>query len=48
MRRWRALMMLLSGASLGFGFLWAFFDQDYLGWHDRMTRTYLTLENRQS
>jgi uncharacterized RDD family membrane protein YckC len=43
-RRWRALVMVLSGASLGFGFLWALFDQDMLCWHDRMTRTYLTLE----
>ena len=25
---------------LGLGVLWAFFDGDRLGWHDRMTRTY--------
>jgi uncharacterized RDD family membrane protein YckC len=44
LRRWRALLMVLSGASMGFGFLWALFDQDTLCWHDRMTRTYLILE----
>jgi uncharacterized RDD family membrane protein YckC len=44
LRRWRALLMVLSGASIGFGFLWALFDQDTLCWHDRMTRTYLILE----
>jgi uncharacterized RDD family membrane protein YckC len=41
LRRWRALVMMLSGASLGLGFLWALFDEDNLCWHDRMTRTYL-------
>jgi uncharacterized RDD family membrane protein YckC len=48
MRSRRALTMVLSCASLGFGFLWALFDQDCLGWHDRMTRTYLTLESQQT
>jgi hypothetical protein len=41
LRRWRALVMVLSCASLGLGFLWALFDDDNLCWHDRMTRTYL-------
>jgi hypothetical protein len=36
--------MVLSAVSLGFGFLWALFDQDSLCWHDKMTRTYLTME----
>ena len=44
-RRWRALIMVLSFAALGFGFLWALFDQDNLCWHDKMTRTYLTRES---
>jgi hypothetical protein len=44
LRRWRALIMVLSFAALGFGFLWALFDQDNLCWHDKMTRTYLTME----
>ena len=25
---------------LGLGLLWALLDEDRLGWHDRMTRTY--------
>jgi uncharacterized RDD family membrane protein YckC len=40
-RRWRALAMLISCISLGLGFAWAFFDEDTLCWHDRITRTYL-------
>ena len=35
--------MILSAVSLGLGFAWAFFDEDTLCWHDRMTRTYSTL-----
>ncbi len=31
---------LLSALPLGLGFLWSLFDEDRLGWHDRMTRTY--------
>lgn len=38
-RRWRALAMVVSYASLGLGFLWAIVDEDGLGWHDRITRT---------
>jgi uncharacterized RDD family membrane protein YckC len=41
-RRWRALLMVLSCVSLGFGFFWAFLDEDNLCWHDKMTHTYLT------
>jgi len=32
--------MLLSALPLGLGFFWSFFDEDTLGWHDRITRTY--------
>jgi uncharacterized RDD family membrane protein YckC len=32
--------LLLSALPLGLGFLWAIFDEDSLGWHDRITRTY--------
>ena len=39
LRRWRALAMVVSCASLGLGFLWAIVDEDGLGWHDRITRT---------
>ena len=38
-RRWRALAIIVSCASLGLGFLWAIVDEDGLGWHDRITRT---------
>ncbi len=39
MRR-RILAMALSAAPVGLGFLWAAFDEDCLGWHDRMSRMY--------
>jgi uncharacterized RDD family membrane protein YckC len=41
-RRLRALMLVLSCASLGLGFAWALVDEDQLCWHDRISRTYLT------
>ena len=37
----RALAMVLSCVSLGLGFAWAMVDEDNLGWHDRITKTYL-------
>lgn len=40
-RRWRVLASLLSGVSLGLGFVWCFLDEDALCWHDRITRTHL-------
>jgi uncharacterized RDD family membrane protein YckC len=39
MRR-RIGAVLLSASPLGLGILWAFFDDDRLGWHDRISRTY--------
>jgi uncharacterized RDD family membrane protein YckC len=39
MRR-RFMALLLSASPLGLGVLWAFFDDDRLGWHDRISRTY--------
>jgi len=41
-RRWRALAMVVSCISVGFGFAWALLDPDGLCWHDKITRTYLT------
>jgi uncharacterized RDD family membrane protein YckC len=38
--RFRVGALLLSAMPLGLGFLWTFFDEDHLGWHDRITRTY--------
>lgn len=39
MRR-RIFIAALSLCSLGLGFLWAFLDDDGLGWHDRVSRMY--------
>jgi hypothetical protein len=39
MRR-RILALVLSSASLGLGVLWAFLDDERLGWHDRISRMY--------
>ncbi|WP_150132942.1 RDD family protein [Acidisarcina polymorpha] len=38
--RQRVGALLLSASPLGLGILWAFFDDDRLGWHDRISRTY--------
>jgi len=38
-RRGRAIAMMVSAAPLGLGFLWAFFDEDTLCWHDRITQS---------
>lgn len=40
-RAHRALAMMVSCISLGMGFAWTMLDEDSLGWHDRITRTYL-------
>jgi uncharacterized RDD family membrane protein YckC len=37
----RTVALVLSLLSLGMGFLWASLDEDGLGWHDRISRTYL-------
>ncbi|MBV9669571.1 MAG: RDD family protein [Acidobacteriales bacterium] len=39
-RLYRAVSLVLTTMSLGIGFAWAVFDEDRLGWHDRMTRTF--------
>ncbi|HTW44725.1 MAG TPA: RDD family protein [Acidobacteriaceae bacterium] len=36
----RVAATFLAILPLGLGILWAFLDDDRLGWHDRMTRTY--------
>jgi uncharacterized RDD family membrane protein YckC len=41
LRRLRCLGIALSCSSLMLGFAWAFFDEDTLCWHDRISRTYL-------
>ena len=45
-RRMRVLGLALSCASLGLGFLWAFIDEDRLGWHDRITRSCLVRKDQ--
>ena len=46
MRGLRALASTLSAASLGLGFAWALVDEDALGWHDRISQTYLKSGHR--
>ena len=40
-RRVRAFAGSLSGFAIGLGYFWAFIDEDRLGWHDRISQTYL-------
>lgn len=47
-RRWRVITSVLSGLSLGMGYAWLFLDEDALSWHDRITRTYLEHQPRES
>ena len=38
----RSLGYVLSGGTFFLGFLWAWWDEDGLTWHDRLSRTYLS------
>jgi uncharacterized RDD family membrane protein YckC len=38
--RRRIMATILAACPLGIGFLWAWFDDDGLGWHDRISRMY--------
>jgi len=42
----RSLGALLSSAALGLGYLWALIDEESLTWHDRMSQTFLTRDER--
>jgi uncharacterized RDD family membrane protein YckC len=42
----RAFGATLSGLSLGLGFAWALVDEHTLGWHDRISQTYLKSADR--
>jgi uncharacterized RDD family membrane protein YckC len=44
LRRWRVFASILSGLSLTLGYIWCFFDEDQLCWHDRITHTYMACE----
>jgi uncharacterized RDD family membrane protein YckC len=37
----RSLGYVISGGMAMLGFLWAFWDEDHLSWHDRISQTYL-------
>jgi len=39
---WRSIGYFASGATLMLGFLWAFWDDDHLSWHDRISKTCIT------
>jgi uncharacterized RDD family membrane protein YckC len=47
-RQCRALASTLSGFAIGLGYFWAFIDEDRLGWHDRISQTYLRGSEQQS
>jgi uncharacterized RDD family membrane protein YckC len=47
-RQCRALASTLSGVSLGLGFAWAMVDEDRLGWHDRISQTYVRASTQHS
>jgi uncharacterized RDD family membrane protein YckC len=38
----RSLGYLISGSTVFLGFAWAWWDEDALTWHDRISHTYLT------
>ena len=38
----RSLGYVVSAGSFFLGFVWSFWDEDQLTWHDRLSRTYLT------
>lgn len=40
----RSVGYMLSAGTFFLGFLWAMWDSDELTWHDRLSRTYLTME----
>jgi uncharacterized RDD family membrane protein YckC len=44
----RAAGYLLSAGTLFLGFLWAWWDEDALTWHDRVSRTYLSSSEMQA
>jgi hypothetical protein len=38
--RKRLLAQIVAALPLGLGLLWAVFDEEKLGWHDRISRMY--------
>jgi hypothetical protein len=39
---------MMSALSLGVGFVWALVDEDTLGWHDRISGTYMRRSTQHS
>ena len=46
-RRWRLLASLLSASSMMFGYAWALLDEEQMCWHDRISRTYLRVQEQE-
>lgn len=44
---WRSFGYMVSAGTLLLGFVWAVWDEDNLSWHDRISQTYLTLDQPQ-
>jgi len=42
----RSAGYILSAGTLFLGFFWAWWDEDALTWHDRLSRTYLGVQNK--
>jgi len=40
----RSVGYMLSAGTFFLGFLWAMWDSDELTWHDRLSQTYLSVE----
>ena len=45
---WRFLGAFVSAGSFLLGFLWAAIDEEHLSWHDRISKTFLTIAVEQS
>jgi uncharacterized RDD family membrane protein YckC len=41
LRQWRVLAGVLSGISVGLGYVWCWLDADGFCWHERITQTYI-------
>ena len=45
-QRWtRAFGTILSAAAMGVGFLWSLFDEQHFTWHDRLSKTFVALDD---
>lgn len=45
-QRWtRVVGTVLSAAAVGVGFLWSLFDEQHFSWHDRLSKTFVALDD---